>query len=120
MEKVQRQRDYRELFLLERQKKATLNSLDKLIEYYSKRRNVHNETMGPPPLFNYGNQWLTISDWRTTFNLELHRYGILVGSLNKMEQALKNDGMSEEQIDKLVFEGKYTKVFIKHPKKAKI
>ena len=120
MEKIQRQEQYRDLYLQERQKKAALNSLDQMIEHYSKHRNVHTETMGPPPLFNYGNQYLTIADWRTTFNLELHRYSILVGNLNYMKQALKNDGMSQEQIDDLIFKGKYTKVFSNTPKKRKI
>ena len=62
-------------------------------------------------LFKYGSQVLSLDDWKATYNLELHRYRDMLSKENYLKQALLNDGLTSEQVDKIISDGKYIKVF---------
>ena len=112
-DRLLRQQEFRETTFIGEEKREILVSLDKLIDRKSKIRDTLKETTQEPEMITFGNYTFPLAVWKTTYNLELHRYSMILMRINYLRQALLNDELTNQQIDDIIYKKKYVKYITK-------
>ena len=110
---VSRQQEVRETFLIRMLKQESLESLRELIEKRKKKiKKIEDEDRGICPedsIFMFGSMEYPLKVWIPYYNLELHRYKELIRREEYLKQGLKNEGMTDEELNKLLVDGELKK-----------
>jgi hypothetical protein len=121
MQFIKRQETFKEAFLIRHAKQIRLGDFAKVIQ--SKLNKIEEvkklvipeeqkqlqieELNGPFKMF--GGHFSSLRHALAEFKLEEYHYSVAIKSENYFIQALKNDGLTEEQINGILEEGKYIK-----------
>lgn len=121
MQFIKRQETYREAFLIRHAKQVRLGDFAKVIqtklgkiEEVKKmliseelKQSQIEELSGAFKMF--GGHFSSIRHALAEFRLEEYHYSVAIKSENYFRQALKNDGLTEEQMDGIIQDAKYIK-----------
>lgn len=108
-EQIQRQEKYREAILTRLSKQARLNDFGKIL-----KEKIDSKHDGPFEM--WGSTFSSVEHAISEFNLESFYYEKAVSNEKYFHTALKNDGLTDEQIHSIAVDGKYVKFIDKNQK----
>ena len=110
-ERLQRQENYREAVLIRTDKQLSLQNLRTRIDKFSKVVADSGQT-DDDLVFQYGSHTFPLNRWKSQYNLELFYLSKALKNENYFLQALKTDGLKDDQILGIL-DGRYVKEFEK-------
>ena len=97
---VQKQNNLRETFLLRMLKQSTLATLAAKIKLAQENGDLE---------FQLGAEVYNVDIWIPYYNLELHKYKELISREEYLKQALKVNGLTDQELNTLLVDGKIKK-----------